>query len=384
LIDATPTANESTPRYNALNTPVLSNTKEPQKSEKRFLASNNKCFNCDGDHALRDCTEPRNMGKIRKARNDFNRRELRYHDDDNNEYSQLVPGAISDELKEALRLVENEIPLHVYKMRVYGYPPAWLEEAKIQQSGLALFTGNDSEKVDSEVAIKFDVQKIYDFPGFNVQPEGQFVDKGRLFGLPPMLPQHSKEFLIQSLGENIVNGYKKRKIKDNNEFDSTSCEEVEMEIADDDEENSEMIPLGKTYYQNDTLPPGVSEPSPEDGECSNDSSTDLEAKKKALMSELEADDEEMTNSCIIENSVNENNDNSSRDITIGQVETTVFGTPVLPSFSPFESLPQGEKFMAGVSDVIAFENLAESTGKYDHMRELIKKVRIFQQKHQHE
>lgn len=390
LIDTTPMSeNEQTPRYTSLNTPVLSNSKKT--IDDSFIAmSSNKCFNCDQDtHGLRDCPEPRNMGKIRRARNEFNRKELRYHDDEDNQFSSLVPGALSDELKQALGLSGNEIPLHVYKMRLYGYPGGWLEDAKVQHSGLLLFTGKEKEQTDEEKTSMYDVQKIHDFPGFNVQPEGQFVDRHRLHQVPPMLPQQSKEFLIQSLGENVVNGYKKRKLREN-DGESTFCDNVEMEIASDDDE---VLPLGKTIYQNqepsppgedDDRPPPPESPEPEpteDGELSSSSSTDLEAKRQRLMDEIASTDQ-ISKNCIDENSENENRDNSSKDdITVGHVATTVFGTPVLDSFSGFEALPDGDNFMVGVSDVINFENLAESTGKYENMRELIKKVRVFQKKH---
>lgn len=396
LVDTTPKAseeNETTPRYTlSVNTPVLSNLKRPREDETRLSMASNRCFNCDKDtHGLRDCPEPRNMSKIRKARNDFNRRELRYHDD--NDESSLVPGKLSDELKVALGLSGNQIPLHVYKMRLYGYPPGWLEDAKVQHSGLQLFTGNDSKVRDErEKAFKFDVQKIHEFPGFNVPPEGQFVDKFRLLNVPPMMPEHSKDYFIKALGAQVINGYKKRKLNDRN-VDSTVCDEVEMEIADDDDD--EVIPLGQTCYPE---PPPPGEEESEEGEISSDnnsqSSQDLERKKLKLLNAIAAEEDPQqstkSRSCIdpviIENSENENRDNSAKDIDIheGHVEATVFGTPVLPSFSPFEILPAGDNFMEGVSDVIAFENLAESTGKYDNLRELIKKVRTFQKKHQEE
>lgn len=363
LIDVTPKASndsEHTPRYTSLNTPVLSNTKN-NSDENPFstYSSANKCFNCEGTHSLRDCPEPRNMSKIRKARNDFNRRELRYHDDES-EFSQLVPGALTDELKQALGLSGNEIPLHVYKMRLYGYPPGWFEDAKVQHSGLTLFTGKENEKSDDETNYKFDVQKIHEYPGFNVPPEGQFVDRHRFYQVPPMLPQHSKEYLIQTLGDNVVNGYKKIKLKETHEGESTFCGNVEMEIASDDDD--EVMPLGKTFYQNQEpsppgnddlpLPPPESPDEPEDGEINESllNMSELEAKRIKLMDEL-ASSERISKTCINENSENENRDNTSKDISIGHVATTVFGTPVLDSFSGFDTLPNGDSFMVGVSEV---------------------------------
>jgi zinc finger CCHC domain-containing protein 8 len=64
-------------------------------------------------------------------------------------------------------------------MRILGYPPGWLEEARLQHSGLALFNsdGNADDGSDEEGEIicpgdkdKYDIKKIIDFPGFNVEP----------------------------------------------------------------------------------------------------------------------------------------------------------------------------------------------------------------------
>ena len=64
-------------------------------------------------------------------------------------------------------------------MRVLGYPPGWLEEARLQHSGLALFNSDGQAEVGSdeegEIVIpgdkdKYDIKKLIDFPGFNVLP----------------------------------------------------------------------------------------------------------------------------------------------------------------------------------------------------------------------
>ena len=117
---------------------------------------------------------------------------------------------------------------------------------------------------------------------------------------------------------------------------------------------------------------------------------------------------------IIDNSVNENMENSTKDLIVPDyaetsesteipaipaetpplpsmappaslekpaeptedpcVTNTVLGTPVL-KFSPYESLPSGDKFALGICHHINFENLPDSTGKYDKMKSLLKKVR---------
>lgn len=52
----------------------------------------------------------------------------------------------------------------------------------------------------------------------------------------------------------------------------------------------------------------------------------------------------------------------------------VEGTPLLKSASSFDKLPEGDKWSVGVSDVINFENLPDSVGKYEKMKLLLKKV----------
>lgn len=42
-------------------------------------------------------------------------------------------------------LEDDELPLHIYRMRDMGYPPGWLLHAESTNSGLAMFdkTGNE-------------------------------------------------------------------------------------------------------------------------------------------------------------------------------------------------------------------------------------------------
>lgn len=449
LVDKTPSSknlkslDESTPTYrNSFGRIVLSDDKESDANRKSTTSTpKNACFNCDkGGHNLRDCPEPRNMKKVNKARNEFNRKELRYHDDNENEHGSLVPGVISKDLRAALGLSASQIPLHVYRMRLLGYPPAWIEEAKIHNSGLSLFVDKDKRQLhpgadDGEMEdnnFKYDVQKIFEYPGFNVVPDHPYSDQHRMYNTPPMMPHQSKEELIRSLGDVFVNGYKKTKLRNSEVVDLTSScttDKTTHVVADmdvEDESDEMTLPLGVTIVNGPPLPSNTSDKPPEpmeDGELSNDSrskspnESELKEQRKALLAEIAESsvflDTSTINSTlnittpntsaasinhsqldatIIENSENENRDNSAKDNIAtsqneeraGHVDETIFGCPVVPSFSPFNTLPAGEKFQEGVCDVIAFENLAESTGKYEKMKVLIKKVRTFQQDHQKE
>lgn len=41
----------------------------------------------------------------------------------------------------ALGVEMNALPPHIYRMRRLGYPPGWLKEAEMENSGLTLYDG---------------------------------------------------------------------------------------------------------------------------------------------------------------------------------------------------------------------------------------------------
>lgn len=59
----------------------------------------------------------------------------------------------------------------------------------------------------------------------------------------------------------------------------------------------------------------------------------------------------------------------------GSVKSIDFGTPVLQSTSPYNKLPPSEKFSKNICNLINFENLPDSTGKYEQMTGVLQKVR---------
>lgn len=75
-------------------------------------------------------------------------------------------------------------------MRMLGYPPGWLEEARLQHSGLTLFNSDGVAEADpndepGEILEEgdrdqYDFKKIYDFPGFNVPPPPDTRDVSNL------------------------------------------------------------------------------------------------------------------------------------------------------------------------------------------------------------
>lgn len=141
------TADKCVPQY-SLNvskvfdhsTPTVPLPKDDQKCE-HVRQPKNTCFNCNGNHTIRECPEPKNQQMIQKNRSKFQpfRHQERYHIDANQQFGHFLPGVLSQTLRQALGLRDQELPLYVYRMRMLGYPPGWLEDAKVTQSGMELF-----------------------------------------------------------------------------------------------------------------------------------------------------------------------------------------------------------------------------------------------------
>lgn len=148
MVDTLPTecANEAEiPSYNSGDIIMLDNVVETAKDDaddesKQRGGGAGNCWNCGGDHTIKDCKEKRDPVAIAARRQMFAQKTKveRYHLEAEQKYSHLVPGKISSTLREALGLRRHELPLYIYKMRLYGYPEGWLEEAKINHSGLMM------------------------------------------------------------------------------------------------------------------------------------------------------------------------------------------------------------------------------------------------------
>lgn len=93
--------------------------------------------------------------------------------------------------------------------------------------------------------------------------------------------------------------------------------------------------------------------------CNSPSLVDLEQQKKQLLDELN----------------DAPKDSDKADSGFLTVKESCFGTPLLKSGSPYATLPHPDKFSKDVSPVINFENLPNSTGKYEQLTDVLQKVR---------
>ncbi|XP_058806811.1 zinc finger CCHC domain-containing protein 8 homolog [Phymastichus coffea] len=429
------------PMYKQKFDKVLQKSNDENNGEREDCGPKMTCFNCLGNHSLRDCDQPRNYVAINKNRKEHNFKRgsasTRYHLDDDQRFGHFVPGQITPQLREALGLRNDELPRHIYRMRVLGYPPGWLEEARLQHSGLSLIDQNG--KIDrgsdeeGEIVLpgdkdQYDIKKIVDFPGFNVLPEEGILDEYAEYWGTPNQEYHSKTAMVSFFSKRKVDdGYKRKKMPNPaNMRASTDLNPGEMEVDEVEDTPVECLPVNDLFIpplpKDEALqftpppPPPPLEDS-QSQENTPDKSTDedttrndtlslfdLEFKKRQLLAELndsnstlskgiensKSEDTVEENSSIIEtptSDISNINDSQSEteDVHIPKdnlntplntpITTVQLGTPILYSASPFKRLPSSEKFSKDICDVINFENLPDSTGKYDQMSELLQKVR---------
>lgn len=252
--------------------------------------------------------------------------------------------------------------------------------------------------------------------------------------MPPIQFSHSKEGLTQLLQNNLAKKYKRKRLKlDVDEEPSSSNDNVKQDDMDiqgsDDEPMLFPQPRPEPPASPDAEEPNSNNP-PDDELSANCDSTqlslmELKRKQEEILKALEdassdsnsnpaspdqngeqnvADtqtnnatksiemniEEKITEESMLETTANASEITETTEATeTAQQTETVFGTPkmggrsrekvegtpLIKQVSPYSKLPVGDKWSVGVTDVIDFENLPESTGKYQKLNGLIQKVR---------
>ena len=142
-----------------------------------------RCFNCDGDHNLNECPEPKDQQKINANRSEFSASKGNNspaygqgNDDElDDRFKHFKPGEISIALEEALDIsLKTQLPPYIYKMRHLGYPPAYLKPV---EEGLKIF-GPDGETLGDPGAEEGEINSVklpdvISYSGYNTSiPEG--------------------------------------------------------------------------------------------------------------------------------------------------------------------------------------------------------------------
>ncbi|XP_030438430.1 zinc finger CCHC domain-containing protein 8 [Gopherus evgoodei] len=204
------------PKYQQVFSQILS--LDGQEIQVKAKRPKPHCFNCGSEeHQMKECPKPRNATRISEKRREFMEAcgeasnqnfQQRYHADEVEErFGKFKPGIISEELQDALGVTDKSLPPFIYRMRQLGYPPGWLKEAELEDSGLALYDGKDATGGDTEderpyqqnKCVTYDVSKLINYPGFNMSTPSGISDEWRIFGSIPMQPSQQKDIFASYL-----------------------------------------------------------------------------------------------------------------------------------------------------------------------------------------
>ncbi|XP_054450409.1 zinc finger CCHC domain-containing protein 8 [Pteronotus mesoamericanus] len=207
------------PKYQQVFSHIVS--LEGQEIQVKAKRPKPHCFNCGSEeHQMKDCPMPRNAARISEKRKAYLHAcgeaggqgfQQRYHADEVEErFGRFKPGVISEELQDALGVTDKSLPPFIYRMRQLGYPPGWLKEAELENSGLALYDGKDGADGETEAGeiqqnqnVTYDLSKLVNYPGFNISTPRGIPDEWRMFGSIPMQACQQKDVFANYLTSNF-------------------------------------------------------------------------------------------------------------------------------------------------------------------------------------
>jgi len=320
----------------------------------------NKCFNCLGDHMIADCPLPRNPREINKNKKEFqnssaNFNSARYHIDEKQKFGHVRPGLPSDKLQKALGLKSDQVPEYIYRMRSIGYPPGWLNSAKISTSGINLYHNRDEklagvgeEEGEVQDKLEYDITKLVEWPGFNSAVPEKFRDETHKYRVPSL----SRVKLLKEMTEELRPKQQKEQEK------KQSPAKVEEAVGGND-----TIVLDATIeLDSDTDLEDSTRVVEETDEAEAGKAEETKAEAAGEGEEGEAMETEIVTSTPPRRNFN----------TVAKTET---GTPICEVYSPFVKLPSQKTWGKDMSEHVAFENLPNYTGKWEQMRGLLKQMR---------
>ncbi|XP_035562342.1 zinc finger CCHC domain-containing protein 8 isoform X1 [Canis lupus baileyi] len=277
------------PKYQQVFSHIVS--LEGQEIQVKAKRPKPHCFNCGSEeHQMKDCPMPRNAARISEKRKEYmdacsetnsQNFQQRYHAEEVEErFGRFKPGVISEELQDALGLTDKSLPPFIYRMRQLGYPPGWLKEAELENSGLALYDGKDGADGEAEAgetqqnkSVTYDLSKLVNYPGFNISTPRGIPDEWRMFGSIPMQACQQKDVFANYLTSNfqapsLRSGSKRSSSqsspsspKKQKKESSSGASPADMEL-DSDAEVPHSSPSGAFQFQ-PPLPPGTPPPLPQ-------------------------------------------------------------------------------------------------------------------------
>ena len=198
------------------------------------------------------------------------------------------------------------------------------EGTKLEEYVADVQNGEDGEisvVEDCKKDIEYEVDKLIGWPGFNVEPNQDYKEESRFYRAPPLqldstTPRfESLDAMKKRLSAHQQKGYVRGEMQNTN-----------VGVESDNQRNSN---------ENDPEPPAIS----------------------------------------VAKNGDEDKSFSPPKFRQASVKTTDHGTPIVDTYSPYNELPASDKWTCYTTDHIFFENLPESTGKYENMVGILKKCR---------
>jgi len=287
---------------------------------------------------------------------------------------EIKPGRISQKLRQALNLADNDLPIWIYRMRALGYPPGWLGKAIVDTSDI--FDTDQPEDCDTSTTreerkrkvlsndeIQYDYSKLIEYPGFNVPLPPGTNDYHYYYNMPPMLAhqqlEHAKKFMNPFNPAPVSN----KKSRLSSDSPSSSKDQSVNTVTN----NSLNLGTDKDPI---TLEEGKDPASPDidDGEKKGE-------EEKAELQDRESKQDEDKQDSFVSDTTGNGNPNVSKSST-GEIKLISKGSP-MPK--PVSRLPL-ERFSEGVvGELLYFENTPGSTGKFESIRGLLSTIRSSRQ-----
>lgn len=284
----------------------------------------------------------------------------RYYD---NQKEEIKPGKISNKLREALNLADNDIPIWIYRMRAIGYPPGWLSKAIIDND-IFEADGNQDAKIKRNEDIQYDHSKLIEYPGFNMPLPAGTNDYHYYYNMPPMLAhqqlEHAKKFM------NSVKSTPVGKPSSNDEAQDATPDDAQDATHDDAQDSSA---LDDVKY---TVPDEIQDPASPDadktnGGCDSEPNTDL-ANSEPAKDEISNSSDKLTADVDKASNCKLNHSNP----ILEEIKLVSKGSPMPKNVKR----PPLERFSDGVvGDLLYFENTPSSSGKFASIRGLLNTMR---------
>ncbi|CAI0547699.1 unnamed protein product [Linum tenue] len=165
-----------------------------------------RCFNCGAyNHALRECTKPRDAAAINSARkqhmakrnqNSHSRSSIRYYQSSSGgKYDGLKPGVLDAETRRLLGIGELDPPPWLNRMRELGYPPGYLDaDDEEQPSGITIF-GEEEAMVVSEEQEEGEIITGNNIPEPPLEPPRKMNKTIEFPGINAPIPENADEKL---------------------------------------------------------------------------------------------------------------------------------------------------------------------------------------------